>query len=282
MALKSYKPITPGRRQMTTDTFEDLTSSKPQKNLTKAVRKKAGRNNQGRLTVRHKGGGHKRRYRLIDFKRTDKLNIPGKVATIEYDPNRSAYIMLVNYVDGDKRYHIAPDKMEVGTEIIIAEKTKVKVGNRLMVKNIPVGYSIYNVELQPGRGGQTAKSAGASAKIVSLEGVKAQLELPSGEIRLIEKTCYATIGIVSNLDYSNITIGKAGRNRWLGKRPEVRGKAMNPCDHPHGGGEGATSIGMKAPKTPWGMPALGLKTRKRKYTNSLIVKSRRSLKRKKR
>jgi len=281
MALKTYKPITPGMRQMSRDSFDDLTVSKPEKRLTRSTKSNAGRNNQGKLTVRHRGGGHKRRYRMIDFKRTEKLDIPAKVATVEYDPNRSAYIMLVNYVDGDKRYHIAPDKIQVGDEIIISHKAKVKTGNRMMVKNIPVGYSIYNVELQPGRGGQTAKSAGSSAKIVSLEGSKAQLELPSGEVRLIEKTCYATIGIVSNLDYSNIKIGKAGRNRWLGKRPQVRGKAMNPNDHPHGGGEGACSIGMKAPKTPWGVPALGLKTRKRKYTDSLIVKSRR-LKKKRR
>jgi large subunit ribosomal protein L2 len=278
MALKSYKPTTPGRRQMTTDTFESITKSKPEKALTKATKSKAGRNNLGKLTVRHRGGGHKRKYRMIDFKRTQKLNIPGKVAAIEYDPNRTAYIMLVTYTDGDKRYHLAPDGIQVGDEILTAKKAKIKTGNRMEVRNIPVGYAIYNVELQPGRGGQTAKSAGSQAKVISLEGPKAQLELPSGEVRLIEKSCLASIGIVSNIDHSNMVIGKAGRKRWMGKRPEVRGKAMNPVDHPHGGGEGGTSIGMKNPKTPWGMPALGLKTRRRKYTNSLIVKSRRSKK----
>lgn len=278
MPVRSYKPTTPSLRQMTRDTFEEITKSSPEKSLTYAKREKAGRNNTGKLTVRHRGGGHKKRIRIIDFKGQDKLNIPAKVSSIEYDPNRSGYIMLLTYIDGEKRYQLAPHTIKVGDEIVTKEKGPIKTGNRMQLKNIPVGYAIYNIEFQPGKGGQIAKSAGNSAKLVSLEGPKAQVQLPSGEIRLIEKKCYASIGSMSNPDFSNINIGKAGRNRWLGKRPSVRGKAMNPVDHPHGGGEGANSIGMKAPKTPWGLPALGVKTRNRKRTDKFIVKSRHSKK----
>ncbi len=274
MPLRSYKPTTPGRRQMTRDTFEEITKSYPEKSLTYAKREQAGRNNTGKLTVRHRGGGHKKRIRIVDFKGQDKLNIPAKVSSVEYDPNRNAYLMLLVYADGEKRYQIAPIGIKVGDEIFTQEKGIIKTGNRMQLKNIPVGYSIYNIELQPGRGGQVAKSAGNAAKLVSLEGPKAQVQLPSGEIRLFEKKCYASVGTVSNPDHANMNIGKAGRNRWLGKRPSVRGKAMNPVDHPHGGGEGANSIGMKAPKTPWGLPALGVKTRNRKRTDKFIVKSR--------
>jgi large subunit ribosomal protein L2 len=259
---------------MTRDTFEEITKSYPEKSLTYAKREQAGRNNTGKLTVRHRGGGHKKRIRIVDFKGQDKLNIPAKVSSVEYDPNRNAYLMLLVYADGEKRYQIAPIGIKVGDEIFTQEKGIIKTGNRMQLKNIPVGYSIYNIELQPGRGGQVAKSAGNAAKLVSLEGPKAQVQLPSGEIRLFEKKCYASVGTVSNPDHANMNIGKAGRNRWLGKRPSVRGKAMNPVDHPHGGGEGANSIGMKAPKTPWGLPALGVKTRNRKRTDKFIVKSR--------
>ncbi|MBI96247.1 50S ribosomal protein L2 [bacterium] len=278
MPIRTYKPTTPSLRNMSRDTFEHITKTKPEKSLTVSKKSMAGRNNQGKLTVRHRGGGHKRKYRLVDFKRTDKLGIPATVKAVEYDPNRSAYIILVAYKDGEKRYHLAPHEIQVGDEIVCAKKAKIKTGNRMEVRNIPVGYPIFNIELQPNKGGQIVKSAGNSSKVVSLDGPKAQIELPSGEVRLVEKSCMATIGIVSNIDHSNVKIGKAGRKRWMGKRPQVRGKAMNPNDHPHGGGEGASPIGMKHPKTPWGRPALGVKTRRRKYTNRLIVKSRHSKK----
>lgn len=275
MSIKNYKPTTPSRRQMTTNGFDAVTTSKPQKSLLTFVKNKAGRNNQGKITVRHKGGGHKRKYRLVDFDQTKKLNIEGKVTTVEYDPYRSAFIMLVTYVDGDKRYHLAPNDIQVGQSILTAEKTEIQTGNRMQLRNIPVGYPIHNLELTPKKGGQMVKSAGSSAKVVSLEGAKAQVELPSGEVRLIPKDCYATIGTVSNHDHGNIVIGKAGRSRWMRKRPTVRGKVMNPCDHPHGGGEGANPIGLKHPKTPWGLPALGVKTRaKKKYSNKDILKRR--------
>lgn len=274
MAVKKFKPTTPGRRQMTVSSFAEVTKSTPEKSLTKPVRKNAGRNSAGRLTVRHRGGGHKRRYRMIDFDRTSKLDITGKVTSVEYDPNRSAYIMLVTYIDGDKRYHIAPEGINVGDQIITALKGKIRTGARYELRNIPVGYTIYNVELTPGKGGQMIRSAGSTAKIVSLEGTHAQLQLSSGEIRLIPKKSFASIGVVSNADHSKIVIGKAGRKRWMGRRPQVRGKAMNPCDHPHGGGEGASPIGLIHPKTPWGQPALGHKTRNRKYSNKWIIKRR--------
>lgn len=275
MALKKFKPTTPGRRHMSVASFEELTTSKPEKSLLMTITKKSGRNNTGSITVRHRGGGAKRRYRMVDFKRTDKNGIEGKVSTIEYDPNRTAYIMLVTYRDGEKRYHIAPTGIEVDDRIMCGPKAKIKTGNRMEINSIPVGYAIYNVELHEGKGGQMARSAGASLKLVSLEGEYAQIQMPSGEIRLVSKKCYATIGMVSNIEHSNIKIGKAGRMRHKGRRPQVRGKAMNPVDHPHGGGEGATSIGMKHPKTPWGLPALGFKTRRRHYTDKMIVKDRR-------
>ncbi len=260
---------------MSVSTFDEITKSRPEKSLTKSFKKHAGRNNQGKLTIRHQGGGHKQLYRMIDFAQIDKMNIPGKVASVEYDPNRTCYIMLVNYADGEKRYHIAPEKIEVGTMIMTKEKAKVQLGNRMALKNIPVGYDIHNVEINKGRGGQIVRSAGTKAHVIGVEGDHAQIQLPSGEARLIDKNCFATIGIVSNIDHGNIKLGKAGRKRWLGKRPEVRGKAMNPIDHPHGGGEGNQRTGLPGPKTPWGMPALGFKTRKRKYSDKLIVKDRR-------
>ena len=280
MALKIYKATTPGRRNMSGYSFQEITKSKPEKRLVKGAKKNAGRNNVGKLTIRHQGGGHKQLYRKVDFSQREKINIPGTVRAIEYDPNRSAYIMLVVYKDGDKRYHIAPEGMKVGTEIITKEKAKIKVGNRLTLKYIPVGYDIHNVELVKNRGGQIVRSAGSRGKVVAVEGSFAQVEIPSGEVRLIDKNCYATIGVVSNIEHNNISIGKAGRKRWMGKRPEVRGKAMNPVDHPHGGGEGAQPIGLTGPKTPWGMPALGLKTRRRKYSDRFIVKNRRLKKKK--
>ncbi len=275
MALKKFKPTTPGRRQMSVASFDEVTTTTPEKSLLKKQKKHSGRNNTGRITVRHRGGGNKQKYRVIDFNRKDKANIEAKVATVEYDPIRTAYIMLVNYRDGEKRYHLAPHGINVGDKIQTAEKTKVKPGNRMLIKNIPVGYEIYNVELHVGKGGQMARSAGSSVRLVSLEGDLAQIAMPSGEIRLVSKECYASIGQVSNIEHNNIKIGKAGRKRHLGRRPQVRGKAMNPVDHPHGGGEGGASIGMKHPKTPWGLPALGFKTRKRHYTDKMIVKDRR-------
>jgi len=275
MALKKFKPTTSGRRQMSVASFDEITKTTPEKNLTVSLKKHSGRNNQGRVTVRHRGGGVKRMYRIIDFKRTDKLNIEGKVTSVEYDPNRTAYIMLVQYKDGEKRYHLAPSEIKVDDVLMTGEKAKIQVGNRMQIHNIPVGYNIYEVELNKGKGGQMGRSAGSSVKLVSLEGKHAQIQMPSGEIRLVAKDNYATIGIVSNIEHNNIKIGKAGRMRLMGRRPQVRGKAMNPVDHPHGGGEGGASIGMKHPKTPWGLPALGFKTRRRKYTDKMIVKDRR-------
>lgn len=275
MAIKNYKATTPGRRGMTGYTFEEVTKSKPEKSLTVRINKRSGRNNQGRLTVRHRGGGHKKLYRIVDFNRADKHNIEGNVTSVEYDPYRTAYIMLVQYKDGEKRYHLAPRKIKVGDSIMLAEKTKLKPGNRMPLKNFPIGFTVYNIELTKGKGGQMIRSAGASAKVISQEDAQyTQIQLPSGEIRLVDKECYASSGMVSNIDHINVTIGKAGRKRNMGRRPQVRGKVMNPCDHPHGGGEGNQPIGLKHPKTPWGMPALGYKTRKRKYSDRLIVKSR--------
>jgi large subunit ribosomal protein L2 len=276
MAIKNYKPTTPGRRGMSGYSFEEITTSKPEKSLTVRLNKRAGRNNQGRITIRHRGGGHKRLYRLVDFNRADKSNIEATVVSVEYDPYRTAYIMLVNYKDGEKRYHLAPQDIKVGDKIILADKTKLKPGNRMLLRNFPVGFTVYNVEITKGKGGQMIRSAGSSAKVVSQEDVMyTQVQLPSGEVRLVNKDCYASFGMLSNVDHSNITIGKAGRMRNMGRRPQVRGKVMNPCDHPHGGGEGSNSIGLKHPKTPWGMPALGYKTRRRKkYSDGVIVKSR--------
>ena len=276
MAIKKYKPTTNGRRGQTSIDYKasGVTTSTPYKPLLVTKKSQAGRNNEGKITVRHRGGGHKQKYRLVDFNMTEKLGIAGKVSTVEYDPNRSAFIMLVTYRDGDKRYHLAPEGIKVGDRVYTAQKAKVRVGNRMQLRNIPVGYNIFNIELHNNKGGQLIKSAGSSARIISLEGEKAQVQLPSGEVRLIEKTCYASIGQVSNIDHINVKIGKAGRSRWMGKKPEVRGKAMNPNDHPHGGGEGGSPIGLKYPKTPWGAHALGKKTRRRKDTNKFIVKSR--------
>jgi large subunit ribosomal protein L2 len=264
MAVRKVKGTTPGRRQMSVSDFAEVTAKKPLKKLVKSKKRGSGRNNQGRITVRHRGGGAKSHYRVVDFDRTKNLNIEGRVAAVEYDPNRNAYIMLVVYKNGDKRYHIAPEKIKVDDKVLTAEKAKIRAGNRLHVGNIPVGFNIYNIELTPGRGGQIVRGAGTSAKLISLETEMAQVQLPSGEVRFIHKHAFASVGTVSNSEVGNMKIGKAGRNRWKGKRPQVRGKVMNPCDHPHGGGEGSNPIGLKHPKTPWGLPALGVKTRKRK------------------
>jgi len=279
MPIKKYKPTTPGRRNMSVVDYSDLSDVKPHAPLLQPLKSKAGRNNQGRITVRHRGGGVKRKYRVIDSKRSDKLNIPGVVETLEYDPNRTAFIALVKYTDGERRYILAPDKLKVGDQIVCSQKAKVKVGNRIQLKNIPVGYDIHDLELKPGKGAQAIRSAGSAGKITSLDTDMAQVMLPSGSVRFVSKDCYATIGVVSNLDHSNVTVGKAGRKRKMGRRPQVLGKSMNAVDHPHGGGEGHTAISPKNPKTPWGMPALGVKTRKRKDTNYLIVRGRRKKKR---
>lgn len=274
MPIKKYKPTTPGRRTMSVNTFEELTASRPEKSLLMPRHQKSGRNNQGRVTVRHRGGGSKRFYRIIDNKRYEKLDIPARVESIEYDPNRTAFIALLVYADGEKRYIIAPNKLIVGSNVVCKEKAKIKVGNCMQIQNIPVGFDIHDVELQPNKGAQAIRSAGACGKVMSLEGKMAQVMMSSGEVRYVDKGCYASIGVVSNLDHSNIVIGKAGRTRWMGRRPQVLGKSMNAVDHPHGGGEGHCPIGMKYPKTPWGKPALGVKTRKRKNTNYFIAKRR--------
>lgn len=275
MPVKSYKPVTPGQRFRVSLTYEELTKWSPEKRLRVRIQKHAGRNNQGRLTVRHRGGGNKVLYRLIDFKQVSKMNIPGKVTAIEYDPFRTCFIMLVTYADGDKRYHLAPDGVTVGTPIVTKPRAKIKPGNRIQLSNIPVGFEIHNLEIMPGKGGQIVRSAGSSARLISLEGPYAQVELPSKEVRFVHKNCFATIGRVSNPDHNLVVLGKAGRARWKGLRPEVQGKAMNPIDHPHGGGEGGTKIGMPHPKTPWGAPALGHKTRKRnKWTDRFIIRTR--------
>jgi large subunit ribosomal protein L2 len=274
MGIKKFKPTSPGRRQMTVSTFEEITTSTPEKSLLAPLNKKAGRNNQGKITVRHQGGGHKRKYRIIDFKR-NKDGIVGKVATIEYDPNRSANIALINYVDGEKRYIIAPLGLKVGDEIISGPDADIKVGNALPLEYIPVGTTIHNIELKPGKGGQLVRAAGASAQLLGRDGDFVIVRLSSGEIRRIHNTCRATIGQVGNLDHELINIGKAGRSRWLGIRPTVRGSVMNPNDHPHGGGEGRAPIGRKAPVTPWGKPALGLKTRKKRNKSDQYIIRRR-------
>ncbi len=273
MALKKFKPTSPGRRTMTVSTFEEITRQKPEKSLTVALKKTGGRNNKGRLTVRHRGGGHKRRYRIIDFKR-NKDDIPAKVAHIEYDPNRSARIALLHYADGEKRYIIAPVGLKVGQTVMSGPKADIMPGNALKLKDIPLGSIVHNLELKPGKGGQLVRSAGASAQVMAKEGNYAHIRLPSGEDRLILLECRATIGQVGNVDHELVSIGKAGRNRWLGKRPTVRGSVMNPVDHPHGGGEGRAPIGRKTPMTPWGKPTLGAKTRKRKQSDKYIVRRR--------
>jgi len=279
MAVKVYKPTSAGRRDMTGHSFEEITKSKPERSLTEPLRKKGGRNNQGRVTVRHRGGGHKRRYRIIDFKR-NKFDSNAEVLAIEYDPNRSARIALLQYEDGEKRYIIAPIGLNVGDVIGNGEGARLRPGNALKIKDIPLGTQIHNIELSPGRGGQIARAAGASAQLVAKEGRYAQVRLPSGEVRLIFEECMATIGQVGNTDHGNIRLGKAGRRRWMGWRPAVRGTAMDPASHPHGGGEGRTGVGMPAPKTPWGKPALGKRTRKNKRTSRFIVRRRGSGRRK--
>ena len=274
MAIKKYKPTSNGRRNMTSSDFSEITTSTPEKSLLAPLHRKGGRNNQGKLTVRHQGGGHKRQYRVIDFKR-DKDGIPGRVATIEYDPNRSANIALINYVDGEKRYILAPKNLEVGLEVMSGPEADIKPGNALPLANIPVGTVIHNIELKPGKGGQLVRSAGTSAQVLGKEGKYVLVRLNSDEVRLILATCRASIGQVGNEQHELINIGKAGRNRWLGKRPTVRGSVMNPNDHPHGGGEGRAPIGRKSPMSPWGKPTLGYKTRSKKNkSDKFIVRSR--------
>ena len=273
MAILNYKPTTPGRRKMSALVNEEITTSTPEKSLTVTMKKNGGRNNQGRITVRHHGGGEKRKYRIIDFKR-NKLNVPGTVASIEYDPNRTANIALINYLDGEKRYIIAPKGLEVGTKIEAGENVDIKVGNALPIMNIPVGTMIHNIELRPGKGGELARSAGASAQILGREDDYVMIRLSSGEQRKVLGTCMATVGVVGNEDSSLVKVGKAGRTRHMGIRPTVRGSVMNPNDHPHGGGEGRAPVGRKAPMTPWGKPALGLKTRKKKQSDKFIVRRR--------
>ncbi len=273
MGIKKLKSITPGSRFATRSDFAELTASSPEKRLTRALRKSGGRNNSGRITIRRRGGGHKRRYRIIDFKR-NKLEVSGKVATIEYDPNRSAYISLIHYVDGDKRYILTPDKLKVGDEVISGEKVPLKTANSLPLKNIPAGINVHNIELLPGKGGQMARSAGSYAQVMAHDNSLCTLKLPSGEVRMVSDRCRATIGQVGNRTHEQIVSGKAGRTRWLGRRPKVRGVAMNPVDHPMGGGEGKSS-GGRHPSTPWGKPTKGYKTRKKnKKSNSMIVKRR--------
>ena len=275
MAIKTYKPTTNGRRGMTTLANTEITTSTPEKSLLVSKSKTGGRNNQGRMTVRHIGGGAKQKYRIIDFKR-NKIGVPGKVATIEYDPNRNANIALINYKDGEKRYIIAPKGLKVGMEVVSSENADIKTGNSLPIMNMPVGTVIHNIELKPGKGGELARSAGASAQILGREGRYVMIRLSSGEQRLVLGACYATVGEVGNEDYELVKLGKAGRSRHLGIRPTVRGSVMNPNDHPHGGGEGRAPIGRKGPVTPWGKPALGYKTRKRKASDKLIVRRRNS------
>ena len=275
MAIKKYKPNTPGQRGMTVSAFDEITKSAPEKSLTVTLKKHAGRNQRGKITVRHRGGGYRPKYRIIDFKRI-KDDVPGKVAAIEYDPNRSANIALIFYADGEKKYIIAPNKLNVGDVIVSGPEADIKVGNALPLANIPVGTIIHNIELQPGGGGQLVRSAGNGAQLMAKEGKYAQVRLPSGEVRKIRIECRATIGEVGNLDHENIKIGKAGKKRHMGIRPTVRGSVMNPNDHPHGGGEGRAPIGRPGPVTPWGKPALGLKTRKKKKASDKFIVKRRN------
>ena len=282
MGIKVYKPTTAGRRNYSVNAFTELTGDSPEKGLLKSLKKCGGRNNTGRITVRHRGGGHKRRYRVIDFNQSDRVGKIGTVKTVEYDPNRSAFIALVVYNDGEKRYVLAHKGIKVGDKIEMNEKAPIVEGNRLKIKNLPVSYSVFNIEIIPGNGGKLVRSAGACATLVSLDGEYAQIKMPSGEVRYFSKDIYVTIGRVSNEDHSLVRIGKAGRQRWLGKRPQVLGKSMNAADHPHGGGEGHSPIGLKSPKTPWGAYALGVKTRKKdKSTNKFVVLSRHNSKKKK-
>ena len=275
MAIKVYKPTTPSRRGTTGYSFEEITRSTPEKSLIAPLKSKAGRNFRGKITVRHRGGGHKRRYRIIDFKRS-KVGIPARVATIEYDPNRTARIALLHYADGEKRYIIAPLGLKVGDEVMSGPEADVRLGNALSLGGIPLGTIIHNIELTIGKGGQLVRSAGTGAQLVAKEGKYAQVRLPSGEVRLIHLDCMATIGQVGNVEHGIIKLGKAGRKRWMGRRPHTRGSAMTPRDHPHGGGEGKAPVGMPGPKTPWGKPTLGYKTRRNKSTNKYIVRRRNS------
>ena len=274
MAIKKYKPTSNGRRNMTSSDFSEITADRPEKSLLEPVKRTGGRNNQGRMTVRHQGGGHKRQYRVIDFQRR-KDGIPGRVATIEYDPNRSANIALINYADGEKRYILAPKGLTVGTTIMSGADADIKVGNALPLENIPMGSTIHNIELKPGKGGQLVRSAGTSAQLLGREGKYVIIRLQSGEVRMVLATCRATIGQVGNEQHELIKIGKAGRSRWMGKRPSVRGSVMNPNDHPHGGGEGRTPIGRPSPVTPWGKPTLGFKTRKKNNKSDKLIVRRR-------
>src|SRR5436190_20562320 len=273
MPIKKYNPTSPGRRSMSVATFDEITKKKPEKSLLVAQKSSGGRNNNGRITTRHRGGGHKQHYRIIDFKR-DKFNVPGKVAAIEYDPNRSARIALIHYADGDKRYILAPANLRVGDAIMSGDQAEVKVGNAMPLRRIPLGTQIHNIELSIGKGGQLVRSAGASAQLMARDEKYAQVRLPSGEVRMVHINCQATIGQVGNVDHENVRIGKAGRSRWLGRRPEVRGAAMNPRDHPHGGGEGRAPRGGQ-PQTPWGKPAQGYRTRNNKRTQRFIIRGRR-------
>jgi large subunit ribosomal protein L2 len=273
MAVKKYKPTTPGQRGRTGYTFEEITKTEPERSLLKPLRKRGGRNMHGRVTVRHRGGGHRRQIRIVDFKR-DKHGIPAHVAAIEYDPNRSARLALLYYADGEKRYIVAPLDLRVGDPVMAGPRAEIRPGNSLPITNIPVGTMIHNIELYAGRGGQLVRAAGGAAQLLAKEGDYAQVRLPSGEVRLVRQACYATIGQVGNLDHGNIKLGKAGRKRHLGIRPTVRGSAMSPRDHPHGGGEGRQPIGMPSPKSPWGKPTLGKKTRRNKKTNKYIVRRR--------
>ena len=278
MAVKVYKPKTPGQRHKTSYTFEEITKSTPERSLTVIRKKSSGRNAAGRVTVRHRGGGAKRQIRLVDFKR-NKPNIPAKVAAIEYDPNRTARLALLNYADGEKRYILAPIGVKVGDMLMSGPKAEIRPGNNLPLANIPIGTTIHGIELYPGKGAQMVRSAGTSAQLLAKEGKYAHVRMPSGEVRLVLQECSASIGQVGNVEHSNIKLGKAGRKRHMGRRPEVRGTAMSPRDHPHGGGEGRTGIGMPGPKTPWGKPALGYKTRRNKRSDDMIVRHRSKAKR---
>jgi large subunit ribosomal protein L2 len=273
MAIKVYKPTSAGQRHRTGLTFDEVTSTEPERSLLRPIKHRSGRNNYGRITVRHRGGGHKQKYRVVDFKRS-KVNIPARVESIEYDPNRSARIALILYADGERRYIIAPLGLKVGDTVVSGESAEIRVGNALPLYRIPLGTLVHNVELSAGRGGQLARSAGASAQVLAKEGEYVTLRLPSGEMRLVRQECMATVGQVGNVDHGNVKLGKAGRKRWLGYRPAVRGSAMNPNDHPHGGGEGRAPVGMPGPKSPWGQRTLGKKTRRNKASDKYIVRRR--------
>jgi large subunit ribosomal protein L2 len=273
MAVKKYKPITPGQRGMTGYSFEEITKSTPERSLLLPLRKRGGRNAYGRVTVRHRGGGNRRHIRIVDYKR-DKRDIPARVAAIEYDPNRTARLALLHYIDGEKRYIVAPLELRVGDTVVSGQNVEIRPGNSLPISNIPIGTLIHNVELKVGKGGQLVRAAGAAAQLLAKEGDYAQVRMPSGEVRLVLQTCFATIGQVGNVDHSNVKLGKAGRKRHMGIRPTVRGTAMSPRDHPHGGGEGRQPIGMPGPKSPWGKPTLGYRTRRNKKTDQFIVRRR--------